>query len=153
MIKFNVSNFIFFYSTFLKTVHPILKSFFIENAHKTKVIQIWMFYFSISVLFTLNALFFSDKYFSEPYKTEEGINYFFNIPKMIYSSILSYELKVLFNLLSCISSVISLLSKKYQRALIINRLKIRLILFNILKIMFIIFFWYCCCFDCSFYFK
>lgn len=154
VIKFNMANFIFFYSAFLRNGHPILNSFFIETLQKIRVIQISMFFFCISVSFTLNALFFSDKYVSESYKTKGGINFAFNMPKMIYSFVLINAFKLIFNLLSSIASAISKLSMKdemNERLLIIKRLKMRLTIFYVLKIIFIAFFWYYVAAFCSVY--
>lgn len=147
-LSLNKSNFGSLYWLFLKNEQPIYRAFFVSNPYKTKILHISLFFLCISLSFTLNAFFCTVDNVSKSFTSKGNINFVYNLPKILYSFLSCYFIKILFNGLASISFVYSSFSNKrksnseYNKRTMMNHLKMRLYLFFILKLIFLIVFWY-----------
>ena len=135
-----------YYISLLKTKHLLLFTFILNNDYNSKIIKICIFLFSFSLYYTVNALFFNDLTMHKIYEEQGNYNFIFQIPKMIYSSIISLTINYLIKYLSLTEKNISDIKKgeikidKIPKT--IKCLKIKFILFFILSFLFLILFWY-----------
>ena len=120
------------------------------------------FNFSIGLEFTLNALFYTDKYISNKYYNNNGIlDFIANLPKTIYSSLVTILINLflveLSNYKNELKNIISHTNTKKDFNLICDRefkyLKKKLTYFFIITFLFRIFFWYYSCAFCAVYYE
>ena len=95
----------------------------------------------------MNALFFSDSTMHKIYVDKGTFNFIYQIPQILYSSIISSFIHILINFLSVSEkSIIKLREenkdKKERFNKIITCLKIKFIILFILIFLFLLFFWY-----------
>ena len=98
---------------------------------------------------TINALFYDDKAIHKIYKNKGSFDIEYQIPKIIYSSLISLVINALLKLLALSNDAILDFKQNKskedvnQRELDLkNKLKIKFILYFILSLIFLIFFWY-----------
>ena len=91
-------NYIQFYISLVKTKHLLIFSFYFYNKdYNFQIIKIFLFFFFFSVHFAVNALFFNDETMHKIYIDEGKFNFIFQIPQIIYSSIISGIMSVIIN--------------------------------------------------------
>ena len=138
-----------YYFSLLKKKQIILFTFLPANDYNLMTLKISLFLLSFSLYFTINGFFFSDETMHRIYIDKGDYNIMFQLPKIIYSSIISGVIKVILKLL-CLSEQ-DLLSIKSQKTLkiatkkskkIMKCLLIKFIIFFILSISLLLFFWY-----------
>ena len=117
-IQFDKRTYFQYYFSLLKTKHIIIFSFYTYNDYNSKIIKINLLLFSFSLYLTINSLFFNDATMHKIYEDQGSFDFIYQIPKIIYSSIIS----------SIINLIIYLLKK--------------FIIFFILLFIFLIIFWY-----------
>ena len=117
-----------------------------------------MFFFSFSLYYTINALFFTDDTIHEIHQSSGKFDFIYQLPQILYSSLISAFINALIKFLSLTEkNILSLKneswSKYYEKKIenVIKCLKIKFILFYLLAFIFLIFFWfYLSCF-CAVY--
>ena len=134
----------------IKVNHIFIFSFFVNNDYNSKVIKIDLFFFLFAVSFGINALFFTDSTMHQIYADNGVFNFIYQIPKIIYSTLISAFINFLVTTLALTEkSVIDMKSKSKKQ--IINKeekekiniiIKLKIILFYILSSLLYIFFWY-----------
>ena len=134
----------------IKVNHIFIFSFFVNNDYNSKVIKIDLFFFLFAVSFGINALFFTDSTMHQIYADNGVFNFIYQIPKIIYSTLISAFINLLVTTLALTEkSVIDMKSKSKKQ--IINKeekekiniiIKLKIILFYILSSLLYIFFWY-----------
>ena len=120
--------------------------------------KIQLFLFSFALFFTVNALFFNDSTIHQIYENDGIFNFVYNIPQIIYSTIISALIDIIVKKLSLtekqileikLQKSIENLVSKYSK--IKKCLKLKFILFYIISLLFLFFFWfYLACF-CAVY--
>ena len=142
-------NFVEYYTCLLKYNHPLLFSFAPYNDYNPRIIKIFLFFFSLSLDFNINALFFNDDTMHKIYEDKGEYNFLFQIPQILYSTIISRVIDAIIRTLSLSQDNISELKQekeikdldiKYKK--IIRILKIKFILFFIIDFIVLLFFWY-----------
>ena len=88
-IKLDHRNYCEYYFSLLKNDHPILFSFGSYNDYNSKIIKMFLFFFSFSLDFTVNALFFTDDTMHKIYEDKGKFNILYQIPQTLYSTIIS----------------------------------------------------------------
>ena len=84
-----------YYISLLKTKHLLIFSFYPVNDYNSKIIKIYLFFFSFSIYITINALFFDDDTMHTIYKDGGTFNFIYQIPQILYSSLISSVLNTL----------------------------------------------------------
>ena len=140
-----------YYFSFLKTNHLIFFTFYTKTDYNSRIIKISLFVFYFSLFLTVNALFFDDESMHQIYIDKGMFNFSFQIPQIIYSTIISCVIKLILNQLSLTEKkIVSLKQKAFlnrteainETLKVLNKLKKQFIIFFILNIVFHLLFWY-----------
>ena len=78
-----------YYVSLLKKYHLLLFSFYPNKDYNSRIIKIFLFFFFFSAHFTINALFYTDSTMHQIYEDEGAFNFIYQIPQILYSSIIS----------------------------------------------------------------
>ena len=146
-----------YYLSLLKSGNLLIFSFYsVDYDYNSKIIKIFLFFFSFGVQLTINALFFNDNTMHKIYVDEGSFNFIYQIPTIIYSSLISYILDAIIKYLSLTESDIleikhekklKKMESKYEK--LIAFIKIKFILFYIVSFCLLLTFgYYNTCFCC-----
>ena len=148
-LKLDKRNYFQYYISLLKYNHPILYSFGTYNDYNSRIIKIFLFFFSFSSDLTINALFFNDDTMHKIYQDKGKYNLLFQIPQILYSTLISRLIDTLNkNLALSQDNIVELkkekrkinIKKKYAK--ILKFIIIKIILFFIISFIILSFFWY-----------
>ena len=78
-----------YYISLIKARHPLISSFWPNNDYNSMIIKICLFFFSFALAFIVNSLFFTDETMHKIYEDEGIFNFIYNLPKIIYSTLIS----------------------------------------------------------------
>ena len=122
--------------------------------------KICLFLISFSLFLAVNGLFFTDNSMNKIYKDKGIFNFIFQLPKIIYSTLITSFVNLIIKTLSLSESNIIYLkkyykTKKYQniKNKVIKCLKIKFNMFLILGFFLLCIFWYYCSVFCAVYRK
>ena len=164
-IKINITHsdkrtYIQFYISLLKTKHLFIFSFWPCKDYNSKIIKIFLFFFFFSLHLTINALFFNDSTMHKIYEDKGKFNFIYQIPQILYSSIISGIISCIIKNLSLSQKIIiELKREKADNTTILDNkmnstlklLKIKFAIFFIFTFILLLFFWfYISCF-CGIY--
>ena len=142
-------NYCDYYTSLLKYNHPIMYSFAPYNDYNSKIIKMFLFFFSFALDFTVNAIFFSDDTMHKIYEDKGKFDFLYQVPQIIYSTIISKFIDTLIRKFALTQDNIVDLkkekgSKKFKKInlIILRTFKIKFILFFCLAFMILSFFWY-----------
>ena len=146
-----------YYISLLREKHLILFAFCIrDNDHNAQIIKILFFFFFFDVYFIVNALFFNDSTMHKIYLDEGTYNFIYQIPQILYSTLISTVIKSFIKFLAFTeSNVINTKNKETITNNDINDLRqtilVKFILFFIFTFLFLLLFsYYFICF-CGIY--
>ena len=147
-LQYDKRSFCQYYISLLKTKHNLIFAFCNNNDYNSKIIKIDLFFIGFAVYYTVNGLFYNDDTMHNIYKRKGKFNLEEHIPIIIYSFLISTILNIPLNLLALSNDAIINfkqntkinLDKKEKK--LIDKLKIRFILFFIISFLFLSFFWY-----------
>ena len=112
-------------------------------------IKICLFLLSFSLYFTINGFFFSDETMHKIHEDKGRFNFLFQIPQILYSSIVSAVINMILKQLSLSENNIIMIKqeKDYKKKAKLSKeikkcLRIRFIIFFILNSLLLLFFWY-----------
>ena len=156
--KFDKRTFFQYYISLLKNKHLFLFSFYTYNDYNSRIIKIFLFFFNFGIFITINALFFNDKTIHKIYLDEGNYNFVYQIPQMLYSSILSGIINAFIKYLSLTQETIIKIKQaketeddKLSKEKIFKKLSIKFICFFVISSFILIFcFFYISCF-CGIY--
>ena len=138
-----------YYISLLITKHNLISSFYNNDDYNPKIIKINLFFLNFTISYIVNALFFTDNTMHKIYEDEGTFDVVYQIPKIVYSSLISAALNKILKLLALSNeSILNLKANKSKkdiisRGAILNRnIKIKFILYFIISFIFLIFFWY-----------
>ena len=136
-IKYDHRNYCQYYISLLKYNHPFLFSFAFINDYNSKIIKMFLFFFSFELELTINALFFTDNTMHKIYQDKGKYNLLYQIPQILYSTLISRFIDTLIrNFALSQDNVVQFKQEIYK--ININRKGKKLL--KILKIKFTIFF-------------
>ena len=138
-----------YYFSLLKTQHNLLFSFFNSDDYNSKIIKIDLFFIGFTIYYTVNALFYNDEAMHKIYESEGSFDFIYQLPKEIYSSIISLVLNTLLKILALSNSSIIALKQdkskenvKKRGKILKNKLNVKFILYFIISFICLLFFWY-----------
>ena len=147
-----------FYFSLLKRGHLIIFTFITNDDYNLPQIKILLFIVSFSLYFTINAFFFSDDTMDKIYEDNGIFNFVFQLPQIIYSSLISSVINIILKKLSITENQILEMKKekdmekfKEKANKIKKKLKIKLIIFFVLSSVLMLIFWYFISCFCSVY--
>ena len=85
------------YISFIKIKQPIYNTFFLENDYNSYIIKISLFFFSFILEYSINAIFFNDSTMHKIYIDKWEYNFIYQLPKIIYSFLISLAITKLLN--------------------------------------------------------
>ena len=88
-LKYDKRTYYEYYFSLIKTKHLLFFSFLPLLDFNSRIIKIFLFFFNFSITFTVNALFFSDETMHKIYEDGGDFNFIYNIPQILYSSLIS----------------------------------------------------------------
>ena len=146
-LKYDQRTYFKYYFSLLKQKQLFIFSFYTYTDYNSKIIKICLFFFSFSLYYTINALFFTDSTMNKIYETDGAFNFIYQIPQIIYSSLISNIINILIsNLALSEKRIIKLRNEnnisKEKTSFIIKCFLIKYIFFFILTFLFLIIFWY-----------
>ena len=156
---FDKRTFIQYYISLLKVNHLLLFSFYVKSKdYNSKIIKMFLFFFYFAVHFSINALFFNDDTIHKIYKDKGSFNFIYQIPQIIYSSLISSFINVIIQYFALSEKVVLEIKKtKKEEELIIKGkevlriLKIKFTLFFVISfVLLFMFMYYITCF-CAIY--
>ena len=138
-----------FYLSLLKKKHIILFIFMPVNDYNLITIKLGLFIFSFCLYLTVNALFFTDKTMHKIYEDKGIFNILFQLPQIIYSTLISTAINMIIKLLALSEKDVIKLrrtknkNKAFEKSYkLFKWLIIKFNLFFFISILFLIFFWY-----------
>ena len=138
-----------YYISLLKTKHLLIFSFFYNNDYNSKIIKIDIFFINFSIYFFVNALFFNDTVIHNIYLNKGKYKFLYQLPKIIYSFLISAVLNAILKELSLSEGdIIKFKEKKDKNNLEKNKDKLysklyaKFILFFIFGFILLLFLWY-----------
>ena len=151
-------NCIQYYISLLKTKHSVFYIFYTKD-YNSKIIKVSVQIFDLATLISVNALFFNDETMHKIYVDNGSFDFIYQLPQIIYSTIISFVLNTVNQLLGLTEENILKfknerlplrnLNQKYNK--LIKILRIKFIFFYIFNILFLsVFLFYVSCF-CGIY--
>jgi hypothetical protein len=147
-----------YYWSLLKKKHLILFTFLPAEDYNLLTIKISLFIISFSLYFTINGFFFTDKSMHNVYEHNGAFKLIYQIPQILYSTIVSAFINFILKKLSLSEQNILEIKKesneekaKKKSKQIESCLKIKFIVFFGLCFLFMLFFWYFITCFCSVY--
>ena len=141
----------------IKTKHLLIFSFYPLNDYNSRIIKNLLFFISFLIFFSINALFFNDSTLHKIYIDGGLFNLLYQIPQIIFSSIISSILHIILKTLALTEKNILEL-KKIQNSEVDNKYKnlikfldYKFILFFISTFIYLLIFWYYISLFCAVY--
>ena len=148
-LKIDKRTYVQYYLSLLKTKHILIFSFFSLHDYNSRIIKILLFFFSFIIFFAINALFFNDNTIHQIYVDNGSFNLTYQLPKIIYSSLISFILNIILKTLALSEkNVLKFKAYKDFETLdnrskdLIKFLFYKFILFFVTSFIFLLFFWY-----------
>ena len=157
-LKYDKRTYNQYYWSLLRTKHLLLFAFVPSNDYNSTINKICLFLFSFSLYYTVNGLFFNDSTIHQIYEEEGHYNVIYQLPQILYSTIISSIFKEIVRFLSLSEkNILKLkndkkldnLDEKKRRLLKI--LRIKFIWFFNISLLFLILFWYYLASFCAVY--
>ena len=147
-----------YYYSLLKKKQLILFAFCPNKDYNLTLIKISLLILSFSLFFTINGFFFTDSTMNKINKEHGKYNFLFQIPQMLYSTLISAVINIILKMLSLSQKQILIIKqeKNYLNAKktsnsILKCLKIKLSIFFVISSLLMLFFWYFISCFCSVY--
>ena len=155
-LKIDKRKYFHYYFSLLKRNQILLFSFYTKNDYNLRTLKITRFFFFFALSYTVNALFFNDDTFHNILLLDGKYNFIYQIPKIIYSSLISSVFNILILSLSLTEKNLIEIKRektnKMNKYLEIRKLIIiKLIAFYIIIFIFLGFFWYYISCFCAIY--
>ena len=138
-----------YYCSLLRKKHLILFTFFSSDDYNLMTIKITLLLLSFSLFFTIGGFFFTDNTMHNIYINNGSFKFLYQIPLILYSSIITTFLNSILKYLSLSeNAIINLKSQDNIDYIILKSkqvekvLKIKIIFFYISSFIFMSFFWY-----------
>ena len=147
-LKYDYRTYCQYYFSLLRTDHILIK-LLNSRDYNSNLIKIYLILYNFCLSFAVNALFFDDETIEQIFKDGGKFNLLYQIPQIIYSSIISF---IFYNSLDILGlsedNIIIPKNKKILKYLMNHAkklwiiLQIKFIYFFIISFIFLLFFWY-----------
>ena len=113
-----------YYISLIKTKHLIAFSFSPLEDYNARFIKISLFIFSFSICLAVGALFFNDSTMHQIYEDSGSFNFIYQIPQILYSSLISGFLNAIIRVLALTEkNIINIKNEKDINKDIINKVR------------------------------
>ena len=148
-LKSDKRNYFDYYISLIKTKHDLIYTFCYNKDYNMQIIKIDIFFISFTIEYTINSLFFDDDTMHKIYETKGSFNFLYQLPSIIYSTLISIALNSILKLLAFSNDAIldfkqekSIDNLEFKEKKLRKKLQIKFILYFILSFLFLLFFWY-----------
>ena len=148
-IKHDKRKYCKYYISLLKTQHEFIFSFIQKKDYNARIIKFDLYFISFIIYYTVNGLFFDDKTMHNIYEKKGSFDFEYQIPKIIYSSLISMVINKLLRLLALSNNALIRLKENKNKKDVDKRkneleknISIRFIIFFILSFLLLLCFWY-----------
>jgi len=148
-LKSDKRNYFDYYISLIKTKHDLIYTFCYNKDYNIQIIKIDIFLISFTIEYTINSLFFDDDTMHKIYETKGSFNFLYQLPSIIYSTLISIALNSILKLLAFSNDAIldfkqdkSIDNLEFKEMKLRKKLQIKFILYFILSFLFLLFFWY-----------
>ena len=138
-----------YYWSLLKKNNLVIFTFFQKTDYNLPMIKYSLFLISLSLYFVINAFFFVDSAIHKIYEYKGMVKFYLELPKIIYSSIISILCNLIINSLALSEKNLLKLKKikdKYKRdncsAYLYVFLRRKITIYFVIGFVILIFFWY-----------
>ena len=138
-----------YYISLLKTKHDLLFSFCYNQDYNSKILKIDLFFLGFTTSYIINGLFFTEDTLHKIYIDKSSFDFIYQLPKTIYSTIISSILDFILESLALSNDAIldfkNIKSNKdlsKGRNYLLIKLKIKFVLYFIISSILLILFWY-----------
>ena len=145
-------NYCSYYLSLLKTKQLIIFTFCVKTDYNSRLIKISSFFLTFAIFYTVKALFFNDAMMHVIYKNAGDYDFVYQIPQIIYSTIISMVISGIISNLSLTQiNVINIKNFSNERGTdeyinefnkFIKRIKIKFTIYFILNFLLLFLFWY-----------
>ena len=157
-LKYDSRTYIQYYLSLIQLKNNLIFSFYYTNDYNSKIVKMDFFFFSFMISYFVNALFFNDKTIHKISEDEGSFNFVYQLPQIIYSSLISIVLNTLLKLLSLSENdIISFKKNKQKKNLdskgkdLFNKIKNKFLSYFIISFILFLFFLYYLAMFCSIY--
>ena len=157
-LKYDKRTYCEYYISLLKSKHNLIFPFCNEKDYNSKLIKINLFFIGFVIYLFDNVLSFTDDTKHEIYENEGHYNFLNQLPKIIYSTLISLILNTILKFFALSEREISsfktnkLITNLNQRQeKLKNQLKIKFIIYFIISSILLLFFWYYISMFCAIY--
>ena len=152
--KIDDRTFLEYYLSLIRTKQLIAFTFIIKTDYNSRIIKIISFFTSFALYYTIKALFFNDSVMHAIYLNNGVYDFIFQIPQIIYSTIISAIIGLILSQLSLTQAYVVEIknlkknrdkgSNEYKKEFVkfMKRIKIKFMLFFIINFILLILFWY-----------
>ena len=138
-----------YYWSFLKKKHMIVLTFVSNGDYNVFLLKFSLFILSLALFFSINTFFFNDTTFHQIFTQKGKYNLIYQIPKILYSTLISFIMTSLLKSLSLSQNELIAIKKELDKAKsnelassTKKRFKIKFYLFFIIGLCLLLFFWY-----------
>ena len=138
-----------YYISLLKTKHNLIFSFCNGKDYNSRIIKIDLFFVGFTIYYTVNALFYNDDTMHNIYVNKGSFDFEYQIPIIIYSSLISMIFNTLLKLMALSNdSIIKFKQNKEKKDVnkrgenLKKKLQIKFIFYFIISFIFLLCFWY-----------
>jgi len=153
-LKFDKRSYCHYYISLIKIKHIFFFTFCNNNDYNIKLIKYDLFFVGFTLFCFVNTLFFSDETMHKIYKDNGTFNFIYQLPQILYSSLISSVINALLKILALSEkSILEYKSLKDEKKTspknfdkieiqLHKKLKIRFAFYFIISSIFLLFFWY-----------
>ena len=148
-LKYDSRTYCEYYFSLIRTKHNLFLSFYYDKDYNSRIIKIDLFIFSFIINYFINALFFDDDTMHKIYEDKGKFSFIYQLPQIIYSSLISSVLNTVLKLLALSeNNILQYKSIKNDKDInkketeLINKLNIKFLLFFVISSILLLFFWY-----------
>ena len=146
-IKNDKRSYISYYFSLIRQKHLLIFSFFPMHDYNSQAIKVDLFFMKFSINIAVNALFFNDGTIHKIYEEAGHFNLLYQLPQIIYSSLISGIINTILNMLSLTGeNIIKIkhLKNDVKKASdeISKTIEKKLIFYFVLTYIILLFFWY-----------
>ena len=157
-LEFDKRTYCEYYISLLKTKHIFMFSFINNKDYNSRIIKIDLFFINFVIYYFVNTLFFTDNTMHKIYVDKGSFNFIYQLPQIIYSSLISFVLNTLLKILALTEADIlkyknnkSQKNIKHRERQLIGKIYIKFIIYFIMSFIFLLFFWYYLSVFCAVY--
>ena len=157
-LKIDKRDFTQYYLSLIKKKQLILFTFFSRNDYNINIVKFSLFISAFSVYFMANTFFFNDKSMHKIYEENGSYNFIYQLPQIVYSTLISSVISFIMRYLSLSEKGIikikqlSKISKMVNQTFImVKSFRLKLIIFNVLGSITLVFAGYYITMFCSVY--